>query len=424
MNLKIGIFADTHLGRKIPLEVSDLRRRAYRHAFTQSINIFIEEGVDCVIHAGDLFEKRSMTSEDSVFVKEEFQRLVSSIEEKYNKDVSIFIVRGNHDGSYDNNALDFVKHPLAKYLNIVGESLAKGVEEFYVDEKIMLTGLPYHPYVSRVFRENKPLIEKTFRARDYFKIFLVHNFIQGHHDIPPGTPPHNCLSVKDFEGLGATIVIAGHFHTRVGPVEENGTVFLTPGATEAVDLSDEGPFGVYVLEPNTKPRFIQIKPLHEIRNSKIDSMEAVKSKEWFIENALRKAKSYHSYLSDKGVDGILRLVISGYLEEGDPSEIDLVLRKELSKLIGHERLIHVDLVNRVEGIPQKIVFPKMGAGLDYVATILKPLGGSIGEALSLVEEIGMALDEKASPKTGLLTGLDRSRFVKRWLEILEKVKLE
>ena len=412
------------MGRKIPLEVSDLRKRAYRHAFTQSINIFIEEGVDCVIHAGDLFEKRSMTSEDSVFVKEEFQRLVNSIEEKYNKHVSIFIVRGNHDGSSDNNALDFIKHPLAKYLNIVGESLARGEEEFYIDGKIMLAGLSYHTHISRVFRENRHLIEKAFKARDYFKIFLIHNFIQGHHDIPPGTPLHNCLSVKDFEGLGADIVIAGHFHTRVGPVEENEVTFLTPGATEAVDLSDEGPFGVYILEPNNRPKFIQIKPLHEIRNSKVSSMEAVKPKEWFIENALREIKSYYSYLSDKGVDGILRLVISGYLEKGDPSEIDLTLRKELSKLMSQGRLVYVDLVNLVEEIPQKIVFPKIGTGLDYVATILKPFGENISEALSLVEEIGIALDEKASSKTGLLTGLDRSHFVKKWLEILEKVKLE
>jgi len=423
--MKIGVFADTHVGRRIPVEIGELRRRAYRHAFTESINIFIEEGVDYVIHAGDLFEKRSMTSDDSVFVKEEFQRLVNSIREKHGKDVSIFIVRGNHDGSYDNNALDFVKHPLARYLKIVGESLANGREEFYEDGEITITGLPYHLYISRVFNNVKDLIKKIFEEEDGIKILLIHNFIQGYHDIPPGTPMHNCLNVKDFEGLGANIVIAGHLHKKTGPLEENGTVFLTPGATEAVDLSDEGPFGVYILETTgSKPRFVEIKPLHEIRNSKVDSMGSVKPREWYVENALKEVNAYHSYLREKGVNGILRLVISGYLEGDDPSKIGFALKEEFSKLIGQSGLLHIDLVNNVEEAPQKVVFPKMGTGLDYVMTILEPLGDSIKEAMDLVEEISMAIEEKASQKTGLLTGLDRSRFIKRWLEIFEKLAVK
>lgn len=422
--MKIGVFADTHVGRKIPIEISELRRLAYRHAFTQSINIFIEEGVDYVIHAGDLFEKRSMTSEDSVFVKEEFQRLVNSIKEKHGKDVSIFIVRGNHDGSFDNNAIDFVKHPLAKYLKVVGESLMRGEEEFYADGKIMLAGLPYHPYISRVFNNVKPLIGRMFKARGLIKILLLHNFIQGYHDVPPGTPSHNCLNISDFKELNVDIVIAGHYHTKTKPVEEDGIIFLTPGATEAIDLSDEGPFGVYIFETRSKPRFIQIKPLHEIRNSRVDSMKTVKPMEWYVENALREVNVYYSYLKEKQIDGILRIVISGYLEEKDPSTIDFALKKEFSKLVGQTGLLHVDLVNRVEKDPQKITFPKMGTGLDYVATVLKPLGEYVGEAMNLIEEISIILEEKASQKTGLLTGLDRSRFVKLWLEIFEKVKVK
>jgi len=424
VELKIGVFADTHVGRKIPIEIGELRRLAYRHAFTQSINIFIEEGVDYIIHAGDLFEKRSMTSEDSVFVKEEFQRLVNSIKEKHGKDVSIFIVRGNHDGSFDNNAIDFVKHPLAKYLKVVGESLMRGEEEFYTDGRIILAGLPYHPHISRIFNDVKPLIGEMFRARELPKVFLLHNFIQGYHDVPPGTPPHNFLNMSDFKGLNVDIVIAGHYHMKTKPVEEDGIIFLTPGATEAIDLSDEGPFGVYIFETGSMPRFIQIKPLHEIRNSKVDSMGAVKPREWYVDNALKEANAYYSYLKEKGIDGILRIVISGYLEERDPSTIDFALKKEFSKLVGQTGLLHVDLVNRVEEVPQKIAFPKMGTSLDYVATVLKPLGEDIDEAMSLVEEISIVLEEKASQKTGLLTGLDRSRYVKRWLEIFEKVKIK
>jgi DNA repair exonuclease SbcCD nuclease subunit len=416
--MKIGVFSDTHIGRNIPREVGDLRRNAYRHAFTQAINIFIEEEVECVVHAGDLFEKRSMVSEDSVFVKEELQRLVNSLHGEHGGEVSIFLVRGNHDGTIDNNALDFVKHPLAKYLKVVGEAAIRGEEESYFFNGIRLIGLPYHPYILRVFKNIRNMIQRGFEKGGGIKILVIHNFIQGYHEIPPGVPPHNCLTVRDFDELGVDIVLAGHYHERANPMENNGTLFLTPGATEAVDLSDEGPFGVYVLE-GERVRFIPIKPLHEIRNVKVDSKGAVKPCEWFIEQSVREMEAYSSDLQTRGIDGVLRIVLSGYAEN-DPHNIDMCLRREIVKKTVSTRLLHVDLVNRVEDVRQKAVFTRLGSGIDYAMEILKSLGEASDEAMKIVEELSITLDEKASQRTGLLTDSDRSRFVKRWIQILEK----
>ncbi|MBS7622778.1 metallophosphoesterase, partial [Candidatus Bathyarchaeota archaeon] len=100
--MKIGVFADTHVGRCIPRAIGDLRRQAYRHAFTEAVNIFIKEGVDHLIHGGDMFEKRSMTPAESLFVKDELQRLADSIGDLHSKHVKIFMVRGNHDGTAEN----------------------------------------------------------------------------------------------------------------------------------------------------------------------------------------------------------------------------------------------------------------------------------------------------------------------------------
>jgi DNA repair exonuclease SbcCD nuclease subunit len=416
--MKIGVFADTHVGRSIPREVGELRRNAYRHAFTQAINIFIEEKVECVIHAGDLFEKRSMASEDSVFVKEELQRLVNSVRGEHGGEVAVFLIRGNHDGAPDNNAIDFVKHPLAKYLKAVGEATLRGEEESYFFNGIRLVGLPYHPYMSHVFKNVKNVIQREFNREGEIKILTIHSFIQGYHEIPPGVPPHNYLTVRDFDELGADLVLAGHYHEKVNPMESNKVLFLTPGATEAVDLSDEGPFGVYVLD-GRKAKFIPIKPLHEIRNIKVDSKGAVKPHEWFIEQSVREIDTYYSDLQARSVDGILRLVLSGFTED-DPRNIDMSLRKEVTKRTASTRLLHVDLVNRVEDVKQKAVFSKLGGGLDYAMEILKPLGEMSEEAMKIVEELSITLDEKASQRTGLLTDSDRSRFVKRWVQILEK----
>lgn len=416
--MKIGVFSDTHIGRSIPREVGELRRNAYRHAFTQAINIFIEEKVECVIHAGDLFEKRSMTSEDSVFVKEELQRLVNSIREEHGGEVSVFLIRGNHDGALDNNALDFVKHPLAKYLKVVGEATIRGEEESYFFNGIRLIGLPYHPYILHVFRNVKNAIQSGFNKEGEIKILTIHNFIQGYHEVPLGVPQHNCLTVRDFDELGADLVLAGHHHGKVNPMESNKVLFLTPGATEAVDLSDEGPFGVYVLD-GRRAKFLPIKPLHEIRNIKVDSRGAVKPKDWFIEQSIREIDACSSDLQARSTDGILRLVLSGSTED-DPHTIDIFLRKEIAEKKASTRLLHVDLVNRVEDVKQKVAFSKFGSGLDYAMEILKLLGEMSGEAMKIVEELSITLDEKASQTTGLLIDSDRGRFVKRWIHILEK----
>lgn len=98
----------------------------------------------------------------------------------------------------------------------------------------------------------------------------------------------------------------------------------------------------------------------------------------------------------------------------------MFLRKEVAKKTTSDRLLYIDLVNRVEDVKQKAAFSKLGGGLDYAMEILKPLGGTAGEAMKIVEELSVTLDEKASQRTGLLIDSDRNRFVKRWVQILEK----
>ncbi|MEM2962282.1 MAG: metallophosphoesterase [Candidatus Bathyarchaeia archaeon] len=415
---KIGVFSDTHIGRCIPRAVGELRRMAYKHSFTQAINIFIDEGVDCAIHAGDLFEKRSMTPEDSVFVKEELQRLVDSIHDRYGKDLEIFMVRGNHDGTYESNALDYVRHPLAGYLRVLGDNPLQGLEEEHNFGGLKIAGMGYHPYISGRFREIKPLIRKAFARGDGLKLFIIHNFVEGYHPIPPGTPPHNLLAIGDLTGLGADIVVSGHYHGRLKPVTRDGMMILTPGATEAVDLSDEGPFGVYILEDG-EARFRSINPLHEIRNVKVSSKGALKPPRWFIDKALEEVERYTSSLRERGVNGILRLVLTG-LTDGDPYDIEDKLAPLLSEVREETpKLLHVDLVNRVEAVHHRVPLPALGGGLEYASEILKPLGSSAQEALKIVEEVGLALDERASQRTGLLTGSDRSTFVEKWIKILE-----
>jgi len=418
--MKIGVFSDTHVGRCIPIAIGELRRRAYHHAFTEAINIFIEEGTDCVIHAGDLFEKRSMTPEDTVFVKDELQRLVNSIHDKYGKDIPLFIVRGNHDGAPDNNALDYIRHPLATYLRIVGDGILTGEGEIQVNNELCLLGVGYHPYISRRFEALKPTIRESLAGKKGLKLLVVHNFIEGHHPIPPGVPEHNYLTVRDFDDLGLDVVVAGHYHGRIEPLNREGTVFLTPGATEAVDLSDKGPYGVSILEGKDSMRFVPIKPLHDILSVKVDSEQVVRPAGWFVQRASDEANRYASNLQTRNSEGVLRLVLLGLTDE-DPYNIDLLLAAELEKTKrAFSRLLYVDLNNRVESARQPVVLPALEGGFEFAGEMLSPFGSSAPEAMRIVEEASTALDEKASQKTGVLTDSDRMPFVGKWIDLIER----
>ncbi len=419
--MKIGVFADTHVGRCIPRAVGELRRRAYRHAFTQAVNIFIKEGVDCLIHAGDMFEKRSMTPEESVFVKDELQRLADSAYDVHCKHVTMFAIRGNHDGTPENNALDYIKHPLAEYLKIIGDEALQGKDEAEVRNGLLLIGVSYHPYISRKFEEIKPSIKRAFEHESRLKILLVHNFISGHHQIPPGVPVHNCLDVGDLKDLKADLIIAGHHHNRKESEIGDRTVLLTPGATEAIDLSDEGSYGVYILEGKNSTRFVSMKPLHEIHNIKVDSQQTTRPSEWFVDKAAEEVSVYASSVQARDKEAILRVLLLG-LTDGDPYEIERSLAPRLGKMKGSlSKILHTEVVNRVEDIRQQAI-PITASRAGVTSEILTLLGNMSQDAAKIVEEVSMALDERASQTTGLLTASDRLPFVNRWINILEKVE--
>ena len=201
--VKIGVFSDTHIGRTVPNVVAEYRRRAFRHAFEQALNIFIEEGVEYVVHGGDVFERRSMTPGDTKFVKEEFQRLVDGL----GGEVKILVVRGNHDGTPENSALDYVEHPLAKYLKVIGDGALKGEVDIYEDDGIAAVGYGYTPYAAVKIGEVEEAIRKRFEETSAeHKIFIIHAFIEDHQDIPPGVPEYQIVPKKVVKNIGADLI--------------------------------------------------------------------------------------------------------------------------------------------------------------------------------------------------------------------------
>ena len=416
--LRIGVFSDTHIGRNIPRVLRDARRRAFRHAFKQAIDIFIENDVDYVIHAGDLFEKRSMTPDDAVFVKWEFYRLVKKIGERSGKRIEIIAVRGNHDGSPLSSALDFITHPMAEYFKVIGEKTLEGVEEAYVGDGLNVIGMGYHPYARRKFEEASEILKKV--EAEGYRILILHNYVEGVHNIPPQTPEHSVIRLEDLEKLDVDLVITGHHHERLGFKKVHGKLFLVPGATEAIDLGERGPFGVYILDVRGSElishKFVELEPLQTIGVRRVVSDEPVELN-WFRRRCLEEIESFALNLDR---DGILKLNVSGIVA-GDEPFPQLCLQEEVQKLIErYDKLIHVEISEELSTMIRPDVKGVEGriSRDEIVKEVFGILGKRVGEAAEIVEDVAMALDERASERTGLLKELDRRRFSDRWLKLL------
>ncbi|MEM2613436.1 MAG: metallophosphoesterase [candidate division WOR-3 bacterium] len=417
--VKIGVFADTHIGRSIPNVISEYRRQAFRYAFSQAIDVFIKEDVEFVLHAGDLFERRSMTPSDSLFVKKEFQRLVDSL----GGNVKIILVRGNHDGTVENSALNYVEHPLAKYLKVLGEKTLQGEPDLHEEGDLALIGFGYTPYASARLAEVKDIIKEKFdKAKASHRVFLAHMFIEG-QEVPPNIPEYQVASFELIKDLGATLIITGHYHKYLPLKEKEGLFLLTPGATEAIDLSDEGPFGVCILNLDNRVdcTFIPLKPLHKIKNEVVDSKGAAEKPEWFIEKAMSAVNKFSEELKSERGEGILRIVLRGMVD-GNKLDLETDIEGQMRELRKDKpQLLYVEIANELSELRAGAISVPEHMGRDeFLQEVFSILGekGMI-QALSLAEEVRMTLEEKASAQTGLLKESDRKPFVEKWLKILE-----
>lgn len=421
-SIRIGVYSDTHVGRNIPRIVGDARRLAFREAFKQAINIFIDNGVDYVIHGGDLFEKRSMTPEDVAFVKDEFYRLSRVSREKHGKNVKIFVVRGNHDGAPSSCVLEYVTHPIADYLQIIGESLKEDLQ-YYRDDKILVVGLGYHPFIKKKLKDqinNLSEIVKSCR-HNQFKILLLHNYVEEIHDIPPHTPDHSIIDLDDLENIDVDMVVLGHYHEKSRLKKLKDLFFLIPGATEAIDLGEKGPFGVYILDidynKEVKEKFIELTPSQHISVRSISSDEP-KPFQWFREKVLEEISMFNDELRMKNLPGILKIRVSGVVIDAGPFS-RILLEDEVRKIReDNPSILHLEIDENIKPLVKRESKEATTISREEMFRDLLNELGQEPSLIELIEEISVALEEKASEKTGLLKDSDRLVFVDKWYKIL------
>ncbi len=256
--IRIGVTADSHLGRRYP--TMEFREGDINAGFDIFLDSMLGQGPDLVIHAGDLF--------DSVFPPGWiFERGLSGIQAipqgqegcQVSEEISgqrdapnVFVVHGNHDGTADarceSGCFSVLKYfdsmSLCNYLD------ARRVDESvyfprYVCEKggvkVGIQGLGHRSpsQFEKLFSELRPIEG------------VHHNILVIHQGLAELTTPYtrgDILPPELFRRKGFDLVIAGHTH-RPFYQEYEDTKFLIPGSSERIDSGEFGERkGYYILE--------------------------------------------------------------------------------------------------------------------------------------------------------------------------------
>ncbi|MBN2725270.1 MAG: DNA repair exonuclease [Deltaproteobacteria bacterium] len=202
-----------------------LLKGATRSAFKNLVDLAIEEKVDFVVIAGDLYDGDWKDYSTGIFLSSEMGRLKS-------ENISVYIVYGNHDA--ENKMTKSLIFP-----DNVHVFSSKKPERFIIDElQLTISG--------RSFPESA--VSGNFAAEyeqgisNYFNIGILHTSLNGGLSNDSYAP----CSVNDLSALNFQYWALGHVHSPVVVKSENPWIVF-PGCTQGRHIRETGVHGCNIV---------------------------------------------------------------------------------------------------------------------------------------------------------------------------------
>ncbi|UPM44247.1 DNA repair exonuclease [Halocatena salina] len=219
--------SDTHLGNR--QYGNEIRADDMAAAFEQSIDIAVNEGVDAVIHTGDLFDSRMPSLP-------EVTRCVQTLRKLEEANIPFYGIVGNHDRKMDEQWLDLIHetgtaHRLSRTPTMVDDVALYGIDA--------VTSPSWH---STDFTLEPP------EASDTFTLLCMHQLltppIPGPEDV---IADHPTTEVLERVGIDIDALALGDYHK---PVETTiaGVPVWYAGSTERCSIDETEPRSVSLLE--------------------------------------------------------------------------------------------------------------------------------------------------------------------------------
>ena len=218
--------ADIHLDsplRSLSLRDPDLAEligNATRRAFERIVDLCLDEQVDALLLAGDLYDDGQTSMKTARFLAEQIRRA-------HEAGIRVFIIRGNHDAmSRITNELVFPDS--VKVFG--GRAEAVSIDRTASDIPIAIHGLSFaHP------RAPESLLPRYAAPTEgAVNIGLMHTSLAGAagHDL------YAPCSIADLQNAGFHYWALGHIHKRA--VVNSGCAIVMPGMPQGRDINEAG----------------------------------------------------------------------------------------------------------------------------------------------------------------------------------------
>ena len=229
--------ADLHLDSpfrgirsEAPPQVAEELHRATFEAYANIIALCLEERVDALLVAGDIYDGADRSLRAQLKFVDGLNRLDAA-------GIRSFICHGNHDPLDGWEArLDLPQGCVRYGREVTGEPVFRDEPD-----RAMVYGISYP---TREMRENLAPLFAT-PAASGFGIGLLHANVGGNTDHDPYAP----CSVSDLAETGLDYWALGHVHTRQVLREEQPTI-VYPGNPQGRNPRETGERGIYLVEVN------------------------------------------------------------------------------------------------------------------------------------------------------------------------------
>ncbi len=226
--------ADVHLDSPLNTlalrnpELSDLIGLATRRAFVRIIDICLEEQVDALVLAGDLYDGDQTSMKTARFLAEQLHRL-------HVAGIRTFIIRGNHD-ALSRITSELVMPDSVKVFGANAEAVEvqRGPGQFPVAFHGLSFAKPHAP--------QSLLRHYALPIPDAVNIGIMHTSLGGSekHDL------YAPCSVGDLQRSGFQYWALGHIHKR-SVVEDASSPIVMPGMPQGRDINEDGPKSVSLV---------------------------------------------------------------------------------------------------------------------------------------------------------------------------------
>jgi len=303
--IKFAHIADVHLGGWRHPELNSLNSMAFQEA----IDSCIEEQVNFVLIAGDLFDL-AMPSVDIL------KETVTQLKRLKDFDINCYIVPGSHDYSVTGKTfLDVLeKGDFCKNVSLLDNNEENITLDIFQNEKVVFAGIPGKKTGLEVDYFKKLKINELEKYKDCLKIFLLHTTLTE-------SKPTEMMASIDIKSLpeGFDYYAAGHLHIIDIKRKDNAYVVypgpVFPNNAEELEKLKGGSFFIVNFNENTRQFDLEQK---NIRLKEILTIE-INVDKLPVEQA--NAKILKELENKDSKDKIIILKIFGCLTSGKTSDI-------------------------------------------------------------------------------------------------------